>query len=498
LPGSRLAAAIGHAAVTAALLAPLCAFAAPTRDTEAQHLLDRLAFGPRPGDVQQVEAMGADAYIAQQLDPDSIPLPADLQQQLGALDTLNLSPTAVFEKYGPAPHSRGEKPSKDEKKAERQRAREVAEQAMDARLLRDIESPRQLQEVMVNFWFDHFNVYAGKGLDALWLGAYERDAIRPYALGRFHDLLFATAKSPAMLFYLDNWLNSAPGSDRGGKRFAGINENYARELMELHTLGVDGGYTQADVTTLAHILTGWGLCPRQGRRADPGGFCFDPRRHDDGEQVFLGQKLHGGEDEVRQAITLLADSPATAKHVTYQLAQYFVSDTPPQSLLNELMLRWNDTDGDISAVLQTLFQSPEFRSAQYTGNKFKTPYEFVVSAVRAEGTPVDNLRPLLGELRTLGMPLYGCLTPDGYKNTQAAWLNPDALMLRLSFAMALGHGDVRLEPDAPPGQTPEQETTALYATLSGLFTPQQIAVIDGKPQGLQPGLILGSPQFMYR
>ena len=252
------------------------------------------------------------------------------------------------------------------------------------------------------------------------------------------------------------------------------------------------------MTTLAHILTGWGLCPKQGRHADPGGFCFDPKRHDYGEQVFLGQKLSGGEDEVRQAITLLADSPATARHVTYQLAQYFVADTPPQSLLNELLLRWNDTDGDIAAVLQTLFQSPEFRSAQYTGNKFKTPYEFVVSAVRAQGAPVENLRPLLGELKTLGMPLYGCLTPDGYKNTEAAWLNPDALMLRLSFAMALGHGDVRLEPDAMQGQAPEQQTAALYATLSGLFTPQQIAVIDGKAAGLQPGLILGSPQFMYR
>ena len=479
------------------LSAPLFASAAPISDTEAQHLLNRLAFGPRPGDVQRVEAMGADAYIAEQLHPDSLPLPADLQQQLGALDTLNLSPTALFQKYGPVLHARNERSNQEEIKAEHKRAREVAEQAMDARLLRDIESPRQLQEVMVDFWFNHFNVFAGKGLDALWLGAYERDAIRPHALSRFHDLLFATAQSPAMLFYLDNWLNSAPGSDRG-KRFAGINENYARELMELHTLGVDGGYTQADVTALAHILTGWGLCPRRGRQADAGGFCFDAKRHDPSEQVLLGQKLHGGEDEVRQAITVLADSPATARHVTFQLAQYFVADTPPQSLLNALLLRWNDTDGDIAAVLQTLFQSPEFRSAQYTGNKFKTPYEFVVSAVRAQGTPVDNLRPLLGELKTLGMPLYGCLTPDGYKNTQAAWLNPDALMLRLSFATALGRGDVALAPDAAQSETPQQQTAALYATLSGLFTEQEIAVIDGNPTGLQPGLILGSPQFMYR
>ncbi|MDE2235894.1 MAG: DUF1800 domain-containing protein, partial [Gammaproteobacteria bacterium] len=274
-------------------------------DTQALHLLNRLAFGPAPGDVQRVSAMGVDRYIQQQLHPDSIPLPKQLQAQLAALDTLTLTPTQLFNQYGPV-FSPGNKPTPDEIKQYRKRARVIVQQAAQARLLRAVQSPRQLQEVMTAFWFNHFNVFAGKGLDALWVGSYEARAIRPYALGHFSDLLMATAQSPAMLFYLDNWLDSQPGTPRAKGRFEGINENYAREIMELHTLGVNGGYTQADVTTLAHILTGWGLCPRQGRFARPGGFCFDPMRHDFSDQVFLGTDLKGGgEGEVRRALLML-------------------------------------------------------------------------------------------------------------------------------------------------------------------------------------------------
>lgn len=495
LPGMGWALLLAVSFAGAAHAAP----AAALSDAQALHLLNRLAFGPRPGDVARVKTMGADAYIEEQLHPDSLPLPADLQAQLDALDTLKLSPGELYEKYAPPRLPEGQKLPPEEFKAYRQRERIVVEQAMDARLLRAVESPRQLQEVMVNFWYNHFNVFDRKGLDALWVGTYERDAIRPHALGRFRDLLFATAENPAMLFYLDNWLNTEPGSPRARNRFAGINENYARELMELHTLGVTGGYTQQDVTTLAHILTGWGLCPVRGRRAQPGAFCFDPQRHDDADQIFLGQKIRGdGEDEIRQALTLLADSPATMRHVSYELAQYFVADDPPQSLLNTLMLAWNDSDGDIGTVLKALFNSPEFRAAGNSGNKFKTPYEFAVSAVRAEGATVANFRPLIGELNNLGMPLYGCLTPDGYKNTAGAWLNPNALMQRLSFATALGRGSVRLNPTAVDPPTPEVAAAALYGTLPGLFTPEQIAAINAQAMPLRPGLILGSPQFMYR
>ena len=483
----------------AAALVFLSASAAASTDSQALHLLNRLAFGPRPGDVERVEAMGVDAYIDQQLHPDSIPLPNELQQALAAYDTLKLTPTELFERYGPPERKPGQNLTPAELKTLNEHARMVTEQAMDARLLRAVSSPRQLQEVMINFWFNHFNVFDRKGLDGIWIGAYERDAIRPYALGRFRDLLGATARNPAMLFYLDNWLNSEPGTPHAKKRFEGINENYARELMELHTLGVDGGYSQQDVTTLAHILTGWGLCPRRGRHADPGAFCFDAQRHDTADQTFLGKPVHGSDTrEVEYVLDILADSPATARHVSYQLAQYFVADDPPPALVERMAERWQKSGGDIAQVLDELFQSPEFWSAGNNGNKFKTPYEYVISAVRADGVAVNNFKPLIGNLRQLGMPLYGCLTPDGYKNTQDAWLNPDGMTLRLSFATALGRGNLPLDPGALDPMNPEQRTTALYGTLRGLFGQQQRTTIDSQPAELRPALILGSPQFMYR
>ena len=485
--------------LSAAALALASAGALASTDSQSLHLLNRLAFGPRPGDVQRVGTMGVDAYISQQLHPDSIPLPDELQHELAAYDTLKLTSRELFEKYGPPERKPGEDLTPEELKAQREREQQVVEQAMDAHLLLAIESPRQLQEVMVNFWFNHFNVFDRKGLDAIWVGAYERDAIRPHALGRFRDLLGATAKNPAMLFYLDNWLNSEPGTAHARKRFEGINENYARELMELHTLGVDGGYTQQDVTTLAHILTGWGLCPRRGREADPGAFCFDPKRHDTADQTFLGKPVRGSDErEVEYVLDILAESPATAKHLSYQLAQYFVADNPPPALVDRMVRRWQKSGGDIAAVLDELFKSPEFWSTENRGNKFKTPYEYVISAVRADGASVSNFKPLIGTLQQQGMPLYGCLTPDGYKNTRDAWLNPDGMTLRLSFATALGHGSLPLDPGVMDPEKPEQRAAELYTTLNWLFSPQQIVTIDSEPKELRPALILGSPQFMYR
>ena len=482
-----------------AVLVSLSGSALASTGAQALHVLNRLAFGPAPGDVQRVATMGVDAYIQQQLHPNSIPLPDDLRQQLEALDTLQLTPTELFQQYGPPQRPRGQKLTPEQIKAFNQQSQMIVMQAMQARVLRAIESPRQLQEVMVNFWFNHFNVFRGKGLDRLWVGSYEEEAIRPYALGHFRDLLFATAKSPAMLFYLDNWLDTQPGTPHARGQFQGINENYAREVMELHTLGVNGGYTQTDVTTLAHILTGWGLCPMRGRFADPGGFCFDPLRHDFSDQVFLGKTIHGnGEEEIDQALDMLASSPATAHHLSYELAQYFVADDPPPALVDRLTKKWMQSDGDIVAVLDTLFHSPEFWSAKYAGNKFKTPYEYVISAVRASGDTVTNVKPVLGMMNQLGMPLYGYLTPDGYKNTQDAWLNPDSMMIRLSFATALGHGNVRLDPDGMDPVTPAQRADQLFSTLQGLFTAQQIVTIDSQPEPLRAGLILGSPQFQYR
>ncbi|MGH8363728.1 MAG: DUF1800 domain-containing protein [Gammaproteobacteria bacterium] len=495
-PGKR---SVWLPVLMAAVLFLSCGGARASTDVQALHVLNRLAFGPAPGDAQRVAAMGVDQYIQQQLHPDSLPLPHDLQRQLSSLGTLMLTPTELFRQYGPPQRPRGQKLTPQEIKAFNQQLRIVVMQAMQARVLRAIESPRQLQEVMVNFWFNHFNVFAGKGLDRLWIGSYERDAIRPYALGHFRDLLFATAKNPAMLFYLDNWLDTQPGTPHAKGRFQGINENYAREVMELHTLGVNGGYTQTDVTTLAHMLTGWGRCPPRGRFAQPGGFCFDPLRHDFSAQVFLGQHIAGsGEEEIEQALDILAASPATAHHLSYELAQYFVADNPPPALVERLTQKWMQSNGDIAAVLDTLFHSPGFWSAKSTGNKFKTPYEYVISMVRATGESVTNVKPLLGMLNQLGMPLYGYLTPDGYKNTQSAWLNPDAMMLRLSFATALGHGNVRLDPGGMDLVTPAQRAQQLFAALPGLFTAQQIVTIDSQPEPLRAGLILGSPQFQYR
>jgi Protein of unknown function (DUF1800) len=226
-------------------------------DLREIHVLNRLGFGPRPGDIEQVRSMGVDKFIDEQLSPRSISLPQSLVTRIDSLETLRRNAPELFLEYGP-PSYGGKPGDRQAGQRGRQRARVILDQAFEARILRAVESPRQLEEVMVNFWFNHFNVFSQKGLDHLWIGSYEEEAIRPNVLGRFRDLLGATAKHPAMLFYLDNWQNTAPNSPGARGRFKGLNENYARELMELHTLGVDGGYTQTDVITLARILTGWG------------------------------------------------------------------------------------------------------------------------------------------------------------------------------------------------------------------------------------------------
>jgi uncharacterized protein (DUF1800 family) len=498
-------------------------------------VLNRLAFGPGPGDLERVNEIGVQRYIQEQLHPELIPVPAALQSQLDALDTLRMTPVELFMAYRPfqpgAKTAGTEAGATEQAKAARQRARIVMEQAAQARLVRAIEDPRQLQQVMVYFWFNHFNVFVGKGLDYLWTGAFEQEAIRPYALGRFRDLLGATASHPAMLFYLDNWLNTGPGTPGARGKFEGLNENYARELMELHTLGVNGGYTQHDVIELARIFTGWGLVNRGGARrsglwrwlrrtsgegAGTGsGFYFDPARHDFGNKIFLGHTIEGsGMGEGQQALDILARNPATANHIAYELTQYFVADDPPPALVARLSATFLNTDGDIRAVLDALFHSPEFWDRKYYANRFKTPYQFVVSAVRAVGVSPRNFRPLLGTMAQLGEPLYACQTPDGYKFTQAAWLNPDAMMRRLSFATALGNGRLPLT-TLPPEDGPEggaitpaamppprapainpPDPYELAATVGNSFTHQTAATVRESPPQLRAALILGSPEFM--
>jgi uncharacterized protein (DUF1800 family) len=442
-------------------------------DQQAVHVLNRLAYGPKPGDIERVTQMGVQRYIDAQLHPETIPYPEELSQRLRALDTTNRRAGEVLGEFIEL-----QRQVRDEDEGAKQRRRtalaKITRETAEARLLRAIDSPRQLEEVMVDFWFNHFNVFSGKGQVRALVASYERDAIRPYALGSFRDLLSATAKHPAMLYYLDNYLSTANGFAGPNGRVRGLNENYARELMELHTLGVDGGYTQKDVTELARMLTGWTFEPRRLMRENET-FRFDPKRHDRGAKMWLGREIKpDGQREGELALDVLAVHPSTARHISYKLAQYFVSDVPPTALVERMARTWIDTKGDIRSVLRTLFSSDEFMAPAAVGDKFKTPYQFVISAVRASGAPVKNVMPLLGTLNQLGMPLYGCQTPDGYKNTQDAWLNPDALSRRITFATALGTGRLPLGvpvADVPPATTASAAPPMIAAPATGDIPP---------------------------
>ena len=327
----------------------------------------------------------------------------------------------------------------------------VGAELLEMRLLRDIYSQRQLEAVMTDFWLNHFNVYLRKNQNEPYLlPSYEREAIRPHALGRFEDLLVATAKSPAMLVYLDNVQSIGPGSiaaervarlkerapDANVARVLpnGLNENYARELMELHTLGVKGGYTQADVTQVAKVFTGW--TAEQPVRG--GEFQFEERRHEPGSKTVLGVKIReNGEREGLEVLHMLATNPATARFLSTKLAVRFVSDTPPAALIDRMSKAYLSSDGDIATVLRTMFESPEFWSLEVYRAKIKTPIEFVVSAARATDADVVNPLSLVRALDKLGMPLYGMQTPNGYSWTAEPWVSTGALVSRMNFAVAL-------------------------------------------------------------
>jgi len=486
---------------------PAPSYAAESPDpAEAKilHVINRLSFGPRAGDIEAVKSIGIEAYLQSQLRASSIQEPQFLTQQLDSLETLRISPAVLVQEYRQGSQN-GKKPSPEMLLAARQKNRRILEQAIQGHLLRSLYSNRQLEEVLVDFWYNHFNVFAGKGLDQVLVGNYEAQAIRPHVLGKFRDLLAATAQHPAMLFYLDNWQNTAPNSPGARGRYKGINENYARELMELHTLGVNGGYTQQDVITLAHILTGWGFPrPRQGMArlvsdvvgktdstAVQSGFYFDASRHDSGDKVFLGKTIKGGGiEEGEQALDILARHQATARHISYKLAQYFVTDHPPSSLVDQLAKGFQETDGDIREVLNTLFHSSEFLNPNYYNAKLKTPYQYVISALRATDTKIHNFRPVAGILNQMGMPLYGCQTPDGYKNTEEAWLNPDGMLRRISWTTALATGRFA-------GSKP-MEAQQLEKTLGNSLSAKTMQVIDSQPAQLRAALMLGSPEFMKR
>jgi uncharacterized protein (DUF1800 family) len=425
----------------------------------------------------------------------------------------------------------------------------VGGELSEAKLLRATYSERQLEEVMTDFWYNHFNVFIGKGPDRYMITAYERDVIRPHVLGKFKDLLVATAKSPAMLFYLDNWESVGPHSELalygpqrrpafrrgpfGGiyqvpprpqqnkNRPSGLNENYAREIMELHTLGVDGGYTQKDVTELAKVLTGWSIDqPQRG-----GGFKFNERAHEPGAKYIFGQKIkEHGEGEGMEMLDLLARHPSTAKFISKKLAVRFVSDNPPQSLIDRMANTFQKKDGDIREVLRTMFTSPEFWAADAYRAKVKTPLEFVASSVRASGVEVQNALPLVQFLNRMGMPLYGMQPPTGYSMKAETWVNSAALLTRMNFALQLGAGKLpgtSLDAQALlHGAAPQDADSALAVLENGILggdvSAQTHAVIEKQlndPQvtqrrlddpgrapnyGAIAGLIMGSPEFQRR
>jgi uncharacterized protein (DUF1800 family) len=369
---------------------------------------------------------------------------------------------------------------------------QVMRDATEQRLVRAISSRRQLQEVMVDFWFNHFNVDAGRPLTSLWIADYEMTAIRPHVFGNFRDLLGATARHPAMLTYLDNAFNTAPNSPGARGRFNGINENYARELLELHTMGSQGGYTQQDVGALARILTGWGVCRSPERLQTPGSaFCFDANRHDFSDKVFLGQRIPGrGMAELEQVLDILARHPATARQVSWKLAQQFVADQPPPALVNRLTQTYLASNGNIRTVLQALFRSPEFWQPQAYQAKFKTPYQYVLSSLRVTGADLQNPRVIANTLDQMGMPLYRCQVPTGYRTTQTEWLSPDAINRRINFAN-------NFTAPVTPGVSFNGAVTPdrLIQTLGGV-SPALQQQVSRSPKPLQAALILGSPEFM--
>jgi len=517
----------------------------------ALHALGRLTFGPRPGDLEKVMAMGVDNWIEQQLNPASIPN-RPLEVRLDAYRTLRMSPKELIqafpndqmireaaEKKRPMPsdpmqfglwemlveryNEQQEKnkaqptPTPDEAaqmaaaRAEQDAARHLADMLLSlpqanrmpslmklpvgdrwilahyipndmrdklvagftpveretwfamkgpanvvvaelqqAKILRVVYSERQLEEVMTDFWLNHFNVYLYKDQNQYLVTSYERDAIHSYAMGKFRELLHAVAQNPAMLIYLDNWVSVGPNSEAAsGQANAnapkkGLNENFGRELLELHTLGVDGGYTQQDVTEVARVFTGWTVRPAQGWQ-----FEFDTKMHEPGAKTVLGTTVRYGIPEGLQVLDMLAKSPATARFISTKLARRFVSDDPPPALVEAMAQTFLASDGDIKEVLRTMFHSKEFWSPNVYRKKVKTPLEFVASAVRATGAQVQNPMPIVDALGKMGMPLYQMRTPTGYSTKSETWMNSNALLDRLNFATSFtsgGMGGVNFDP----------------------------------------------------
>ena len=491
-----------------AVASPVVA-AAPLKPADLA-LLNRVTWGASQADAAQLAALGPDRWLERELHPPAGDrMPAAAQAQIDALEVAQKPLPALVAEISAQGAAANQIADLDQKHAAQnayqQAMSALARQAATREILRDLYSPDQLKEQMTWFWFNHFNVHEYKANLRVMVGDYEETALRPYALGRFRDLLEATLRHPAMLRYLDNADNAA----------GHINENYAREIMELHTMGVGAGYTQKDVQELARILTGVGIDAnpvdpklRPDHAADfirNGLFEFNPNRHDYGDKVFLGHTIKGrGFGEVEEALDLIARSPATATHVSRELAVYFVADDPPPALVQRMAATFQHTDGDIAAVLETMFRSPEFKAS--LGRKFKDPAHYAISAVRlAYGDKVIlNTGPLQGWLGRLAEGLYNHETPDGYSMAEPAWDGPGQLALRFEIARQIGSGgDGLFKPDQPgatdqPGY-PMLQNALYYGGLGDTLGGRtQGALAQATSPQEWNALFLSSPEFMHR
>jgi len=516
-----------------------------TEDQRIIHVLNRLGYGPRPGDLERVRQMGLAAYVERQLDPSRIP-DGRAQAALESFRTLTMTVPDLIRDY-PEPNQQlvakiqsGEMTQQEARAAlpPEKRPFRISGELQAAKLTRAVLSERQLEEVMTDFWFNHFNVDARKGAVRWMIADYERTAIRPHALGKFRDLLLATARHPAMLFYLDNWMSTGadfvmPGGPQRGRKL-GLNENYAREIMELHTLGVDGGYTQQDVIEVARAFTGWTIDRPRGY----GTFVFRSAPHDLGEKRVLGRVLPagGGEQDGVQVIDLLSSHPATSRFIATKLVRRFVSDDPPPALVERAARTFRETGGDIRTVMVTIVSSPEFFSQDAYRAKIKTPLEIVASSVRAldgelaPATVPGSPQPgggfaLAQQVARLGEPLYQLQPPTGYPDVAEAWVNTGALLHRMNFALGLTANrvpGVRVDLARALGSAdrrrPEQVLDALLrAVLQGEATSQTRRVLaaqlidpeitratsdDVGPANTDveklAALVLGSPEFQRR
>ena len=459
-----------------------------TADQQVQHALNRLGFGPRPGDVARVREMGVDQWIALQLTPERIDDRATdavvasyegLHVQTPELVRLYVQGQQAIRRAQRQAAQDGDSSGKRDVRAEALRADTALREQLrrgqramadvqSARLARAVVSERQLAEVMTDFWANHFTVFAGKGITRLFIPAYEREVIRPRALGRFRDLLGAVAQSPAMLFYLDQWQSAAdslhptlaaarrpalrrPAQRQPVQRRRGLNENYARELLELHTLGVDAGYSQQDIIEVARALTGWTMNPR-----GDASFVFRPEMHDAGPKSVLGHALPAGRgiEDGERVLDILAADPRTARFISRKLAVRFVSDDPPAELVERAARRYLETDGDIREVVRTIVTSQEFFSRTAYRSKVKSPFELVASALRAVGANADTTPRSAQVVAFLGQPIYGHQAPNGWPETGESWMNSGAILNRINFGLALAAGRL---PTAAVTRWPESE-----------------------------------------